>query len=98
MATTPNPYEQFRGRDLTLNDRLAIDRTVLASERTLLAYGRTALAMLIIGGSAIKFFDSAWMVALGVPFLAGSAVVMGIGVHRHRRVGTMLRAVANDAG
>ncbi|HRQ72775.1 MAG TPA: hypothetical protein PLU35_07090 [Phycisphaerales bacterium] len=38
-----NPYEFFRGRDLTLNDHLAIDRTVLSNERTPLAYGRTAI-------------------------------------------------------
>lgn len=97
MGTGHNPYERFRGRELTLNDRLAIDRTILANERTLLAYGRTALAMLIIGGSAIKFFDSAWMIALGVPFLAGAAAVMAIGWARYRRTQSRLTGVNDPA-
>jgi putative membrane protein len=80
-----NPYTKFRGRDLTLNDHLAIDRTVLSNERTLLAYGRTSMAMLIIGGSCLKFFESVWMQALGVPFLLGGLLVMGRGWGRFRR-------------
>lgn len=87
-----NPYEHFRGRELTLNDHLAIDRTVLSNERTLLAYGRTALAMLIIGGSCIKFFDSVWMQALGVPFVVGSVVVMAWGWRRYQRTRRFLAA------
>src|SRR4030095_4329956 len=43
-----NPYVRFRGHTLSLNDYLAIDRTVLANERTLLSYTRTALTMLVI--------------------------------------------------
>lgn len=92
----PNPYARFAGRDLTLNDHLAIDRTVLANERTLLAYGRTALAMLIIGGSAIKFFQSGWMVALGIPFLIGAAAVSAAGLRSYARVRTQLRAALSQ--
>lgn len=87
-----NPYEQFKDRQLTLNDHLAIDRTVLSNERTLLAYGRTALAMVIIGGSAIKFFSSPWMILLGVPFLAGAAAVMVWGLISYRRTQRFLQA------
>lgn len=90
-----NPYARFAGRDLTLNDHLAIDRTVLANERTLLAYGRTALAMLIIGGSAIKFFQSAWMLALGIPFLIGAGAVTAAGLHSYTRVRNQLRSATN---
>jgi putative membrane protein len=87
-----NPYEQFRHRELTLNDHLAIDRTVLANERTILAYARTALAMLIIGGSAIKFFDSAWMLLVGVPFIIAGIAVMAWGWSRYRRTQRVLHA------
>jgi len=87
----PNPYARFADRELTLNDHLAIDRTVLANERTLLAYGRTALAMLIIGGSAIKFFQSGWMVALGIPFLIGAGAVTAVGLRSYARVRHQLR-------
>ena len=81
-----NAYLRFRGKELTLNDYLAIDRTVLANERTLLAYGRTALAMLIIGGTCLKFFDTWWMTTIGVAFMIGSALVTARGWMRYVRM------------
>ena len=85
MPNRPNPYAQFQGRQLTLSDHLAIDRTILANERTILAYGRTALAMFIIGGSAIKFFSPLAAVLIGIPFIGGGIVVMLWGWMRYNR-------------
>lgn len=87
-----SPYHRFRDRDLTLNDYLAIDRTVLANERTLLAYGRTSLALLIIGGSCIKFFDALWLHAAGAVFIAAAALAMARGWQRYRRMKLLLSA------
>ncbi len=81
-----SPYLKFRDKDLTLNDYLAIDRTVLANERTLLAYGRTALAMVIIGGTCLKFFDESGMTVIGAAFLIGSVVVTARGWMRFVRM------------
>ena len=96
-----NPYERFRGQKLTLNDYLAIDRTELANERTLLAYGRTAIALLITGGSAMKFFDADWIVVTGAGFVVAAVVVMAIGWRRYRamdrRLGGALEHPAGDA-
>lgn len=89
--THDGPYAQFKDRQLTLNDRLAIDRTVLANERTLLAYARTGLAMGVIGGTAIKFFTPAWATAIGVPFLLGAVAVAGVGARRYARLARHLR-------
>ncbi|GMW03471.1 MAG: hypothetical protein AMXMBFR84_46050 [Candidatus Hydrogenedentota bacterium] len=87
-----NPYARFRDRDLTLNDHLAIDRTVLANERTLLAYWRTSIAMVITGGSAIKFFDSHWLDALGFLLILLAALVTIVGWRRYARLMYMLKA------
>ena len=87
-----NPYLRFRGKDLTLNDYLAIDRTVLANERSLLAYGRTSLAMLAIGGSCLKFFDSMWIQTLGVAFIGASIITMARGWARFRGMQKLLAA------
>lgn len=87
-----NPYAKFSNRSLTLNDYLAIDRTILSNERTLLAYGRTALAMVIIGGSALKFFDSAVLTVIGWLFLAGGVITMFIGWRRYRHTDRLLHA------
>lgn len=81
-----NPYHRFSDKELSLNDYLAIDRTVLSNERTLLAYGRTSLAMLAVGGSCIKFFDSFWIGLIGVVFIAGALVTAVYGVSRFRRM------------
>ena len=94
-----NPYERFRGQKLTLNDYLAIDRTELANERTLLAYGRTAIALLITGGSAMKFFDADWIVVTGAGFVVAAVVVMAIGWRRYRAMDRRLGgALENRAG
>jgi len=87
-----NPYERFRGQRLTLNDYLAIDRTELSNERTLLAYGRTAIALLVTGVSAIKFFDSIWVSAVGAVFVACSIAVALIGARRYHAMGRRVAA------
>ncbi len=46
------------GNAETHGQRLDVLRTQLANERTLLAYARTTLALFIVAGSAVKFFDS----------------------------------------
>ena len=81
-----NPYVKFRGQSLTLNDYLAIDRTVLANERTLLSYTRTALTMLVIGGTCIKFFDNLWIEIVGVLFLILALATFIIGWRRFLRM------------
>jgi len=86
-----NPYARFRDQELTLNDYLAIDRTILSNERTLLAYIRAALAQVIIGGSALKFFDSFALTVLGWLFIAGAVVTMLVGWQRYRHTDHLLR-------
>lgn len=86
------PYSQFRGQKLTLNDYLAIDRTILANERTLLAYGRTALALAVVGGTLIKFFASVWLRGVGVLFLAIGALIAFRGWQRYDQTKRLLAA------
>ncbi|MBL0920511.1 MAG: DUF202 domain-containing protein [Phycisphaerales bacterium] len=91
-----NPYTRFRGSRLSLNDYLAIDRTVLANERTGLAFARTALAMVVIGGSCIKFFDAALIQALGAAFLVGAVALSVYGWRRYRRTQRFLAVALEE--
>lgn len=92
-----NAYLKFRDIELSLNDHLAIDRTILANERTFLAYGRTALALMIIGGSCIKLFDALWIHAVGIGFFMAAAMLAGYGWRRYRRLKHDLDLTARDA-
>ncbi len=82
------------GRELTLRDKLAIDRTALANERTLLAYARTGLALMIVGGSLVKFFESPAASLAGRLLLAASALVILIGAARFLSVQRRLKGIA----
>jgi len=67
-------------------------RTTLANERTLLAYIRTALALLIFGMAAIKFFpETALIVILGWLFMASGVFVLVWGIGHFRRVTALIR-------
>jgi len=71
-----------RNERLTLRDHLAIDRTTLANERTLLGYVRTALALMVVGASALKFFESPVLMGLGWGFLASGVATFLVGLRR----------------
>ena len=89
----PAPYADL-GDDLTLRDRLALDRTALANERTLLAYVRTALALLAGGVALLQFVDETWAAVLGLAALPLSAVALAVGAARFLRVRRRLRRPA----
>jgi putative membrane protein len=93
---TLNPYERFRGEKLGMTDYLAIDRTELANERTLLAYVRTAIALLITGGSAMKFFEARWIAIAGAGFVLASFLVALIGWWRFRSVKGRMAAALDE--
>lgn len=86
------PYSEFQGQKLTLNDYLAIDRTMLANERTLLAYGRTALALAVVGGSGMKFFAATWIQVVGALFIIAGALVAARGWQRYAHTKKLLAA------
>lgn len=94
--THPNPYERFRGRELSATDLLALDRTVLANERTLLAYLRTALALLVVGGTGFKFFDELLIQLAAGAFIVLATVTFVIGVLHHRRTAARLAVLKHE--
>ncbi len=58
-------YHNIKSDELTLRDRLAADRTMLANERTSLAYIRTILTAVVAGTTIIKFFDGIYYKLFG---------------------------------
>ena len=66
-------------RARSLNDCLALERTVMSNERTMLAYVRTALALLVVGVTIIKFFQSQGMLMLGYGLMALGVICLSVG-------------------
>ena len=84
-------YDAFSDDELTLRDRLALDRTTLANERTFLAYARTAIGLLAGGVALLQLAAAAWAVGLGWAALVLSPLVMLLGIRRFWRVRQRLR-------
>ncbi|HEX8433292.1 MAG TPA: DUF202 domain-containing protein [Longimicrobium sp.] len=80
---------------LSLSDRLALERTVLANERTVLAYVRTALALAGGGAGLAGFFPGPLAGMVGWSLVAIGLVALATGVYRFIRVGRRLRARAS---
>lgn len=99
MMKSPHPYERFQASDLSLTDLLAIDRTTLANERTVLAYARTCIALLVMGGSAVKFFVEPSVRVFGVGLIALALALALLGMHRFGSMRKRLKfAVAAGKG
>ena len=79
-------YSRFRNDDLTLRDRLAVDRTVLANERTMLGYVRTAMAFLAMGASFLHFLPGIYPKIAGSVFMAVSLPLLVVGAVRYLQV------------
>jgi putative membrane protein len=76
------PVADHPGVYRSLNDCLAIERTVLANERTLLAYFRSSLAVLVVAVTVIKFFTSQGMIILGYVLLVIGVACITVGLMR----------------
>lgn len=97
IAMAETPYSEFDSDQLSLRDRLAIDRTVLANERTFLAYIRTALALIIVGASFLHFVEEGIVPALGTAFIVIGGVVQLFGVLRFLKTRRRLAAIELDS-
>lgn len=87
MSTDSSPASVPAPDRLSLSDRLAIDRTVLANERTFLAYLRTVLGLAALGVTALKLFgDELFYRAIGSACLAVAPLLLLWGARRFLRV------------
>ena len=63
-------------------EKMALDRTLLANERTLLSYVRTFLSFFAMGIGLIKLTDDNLYIYLGVAFCIISPLFLLIGTQR----------------
>lgn len=81
-VTQPTKQELQQVARRSLNDCLAVERTVMANERTLLAYIRTALGILVVSVTVVKLFTSQGMTILGYAGLVFGIICLTVGLMR----------------
>jgi putative membrane protein len=81
----------------SLNDCMAVERTIMSNERTLLAYVRTSLAILVVAVTIIKFFSSQGMVILGYILLLVGVVCATLGLMRFTETYQKLKVLGTCA-
>ena len=75
---------------------LTIGRTIMANDRTLLAFSRTSLAFFAAGIGLIKYLDNPAYDVIGWIFIGLASTFLIWGIHRHRHVKRILKAVTPD--
>ena len=81
-GTSPSKKVDAERAQLSLSDKLALERTKLASRRTLLAYFRTALAFLVSGGGMSELLDGHAYQVLSTIMLAAVPIFILLGICR----------------
>ena len=93
LNLTKNIYQKFVAKELSLQDQLAVARTVLANERSLLAFIRTSFSLLIAGITFIRFFEYASFIILGWIMLPLSLIVLTSGIIRYKKMKSLIHDV-----
>jgi|GEM_PF-2204081 len=70
-------------KQLSITDRLALQRNRLAAERTMLAYIRTFLSFIVAGVSLIQFFNNQLFIDLGYLLFFISFIILASGTWRY---------------
>lgn len=83
---TPLGVPSLTPQELSLTDRLAVERTAMANERTLLSYIRTSLALIVVGVTILKFFHSSSMHTLAYFIIPVGAVAGVVGLMKYLEV------------
>jgi putative membrane protein len=81
-----SPDSRFEGKDLSLQEQLEINLTILANEETLLAYLRTGVALLIAGALILYFSIAGWFWSVGIVCIPIGIITAIVGVARYRRM------------
>lgn len=69
----------------SLNDLLAMERTIMANERTFLSYIRTSLTLVVPGVTGVQLADSVLLQFVSSLFIPAGVTVFFIGVARFRK-------------
>ncbi|HLA26247.1 MAG TPA: DUF202 domain-containing protein [Patescibacteria group bacterium] len=91
-------YSKFTNKKLALGEHLAAAQAILANERTYLAYLRTALTLFAVGVTFIKFFESAFIGAIGIVFIPAGIFTWAFGHLKYRKMKALIHDIEHNNG
>lgn len=74
-----------------LQQKMAIERTVMANERTFLSYTRTAMALIVAGLSFLHLTKSLYLGIVGAIFIPIGAFLFAFALNRFKKVQLRIR-------
>jgi putative membrane protein len=74
-----------------LQQKMAIERTVMANERTFLSYSRTAMAFVIAGLSFLHLTKSLYLGIIGAAFIPVGAFILVFAIQRFKKMQNRIR-------
>jgi putative membrane protein len=69
----------------SLNDQLAIERTIMANDRTLLSFIRTTLYFVVAGLTLTQFISVKYSVLLQLVFFMLAVFTLSMGLYKYRQ-------------
>jgi putative membrane protein len=75
----------------SLNDQLAIERTIMANDRTLLSFIRTTLYLVVAGLTLTQFISEKYGGLLQVIFFVLAAFTLAMGLYKYRQQMSRIR-------
>ncbi|MFH1520479.1 MAG: DUF202 domain-containing protein [Candidatus Micrarchaeota archaeon] len=80
--------------DISLRDRLAVERTKLSQERTYLSYIRTGISLLLGGVFFVGYFESGTLYAwIGLITIVIAIVFLVYGFYKHEKTKKLTRGI-----
>ncbi len=76
---------QSKNNGGSLNDFLAVERTVMANERTLLSFIRTALYFSVAALTLTQFVSIDYAFIFQAIFFVLAALILAVGLYKYRR-------------
>lgn len=80
--------------DISLRDKLAVERTKLAEERTYLAYIRTGMSLILGGVFFVGYFQPGTLFALmGWVTIVISVIFLVYGFYKHEKTMSLIKQI-----
>jgi len=98
LSAARSAQEETMSDEMSMRDRIEIDRTCQANQRTFLEYLRTGLVLVVPGVAIVYFSHGDWFGALGIVCILIGIIIGIVGVVRFRRMSKRILLLEEQHG